>query len=197
MKELVRMAGKGRRADALRNREAIVAATRALVVECGPGIGMDEIAAAAGIAVGTLYRHFPSKRDLIDGAVADLAEAIARSLDAASARVETGAGPAIDELLALLRSVVLDMKQERLFRFAVAALAEDALGEIRVRGRLGVERLVAAAHREGSLYPDITTDDVVLLLATVPADTAPEQDRLRWLELVRRALTPISPRGDG
>lgn len=187
------MAGKGRRADALRNREAIIAATRALVVDRGPGIGMDEIAAAAGIAVGTLYRHFPSKKDLIDGAVADLAETIARSLDAASARVEAGAAPAIDELLALLRSVVLEMKQERLFRFAVAALAADALAEIRDRGRLGVDRLVAAAHREGSLYPDITTDDVILLLATAPADAAPEPDRLRWLALVRRALTPVSP----
>lgn len=191
------MTGKGRRADALRNREAIIAATRALVVERGPGIGMDEIAAAAGIAVGTLYRHFPSKKDLIDGAVADLAEAIARSLDVASTRVETGAAPAIDELLALLRSVVLEMKQERLFRFAIAALAEDALGEIRDRGRLGVERLVAAAHREGSLYPDITSDDVILLLATAPADSTPEPDQLRWLALVRRALTPLSPRAEG
>ncbi|WP_157105882.1 TetR/AcrR family transcriptional regulator [Nocardia sienata] len=187
------MAGKGRRADALRNREAIIAATRALVVERGPGIGMDEIAAAAGIAVGTLYRHFPAKKDLIEGAVADLAETIARSLDAALLRVETGAGPAIDELLALLRSVVLEMKQERLFRFAVAALAEDALGEVRDRGRIAVDRLVAAAHREGSLYPDITTDDVILLLATAPADTIPEADQLRWLALARRALTPVPP----
>ncbi|MET8800182.1 TetR family transcriptional regulator [Nocardia sp. NPDC004568] len=185
------MAGGGRRADALRNREAIIAAARTLVVERGPGIGMDEIAAAAGIAVGTLYRHFPAKKDLIDAAVADLAETIGRSLDAASLRVETGAGSAVDELLALLRRVVLEMKQERLFRFAVAALAEDALGEIRDRGRIAVDRLVAAAHREGSLYPDITTDDVILLMAAAPADAIPETEQRRWLELARRALTPV------
>ncbi|WP_416566762.1 TetR/AcrR family transcriptional regulator [Nocardia testacea] len=182
---------EGRRADAVRNREAIVAAARTLVVERGPGIGMDEIAAAAGIAVGTLYRHFPAKQDLIEGAVADLAETIAGSLDAALLRVETGAAPAIEELLALLRSVVLEMKQERLFRFAVAPLAEDALAEIRDRGRLAVDRLVAAAHREGSLYPDVTTDDVMLLLATAPADTIPETEQLRWLALARRALTSV------
>lgn len=190
------MAG-GRRADAVRNREAIIAAARTLVVERGPGIGMDEIAAAAGIAVGTLYRHFPAKQDLIEGAVADLAETIAGSLDAALLRVETGAAPAIDELLALLRSVVLEMKQERLFRFAVAPLAEDALGEIRDRGRLAVDRLVAAAHREGSLYPDVTTDDVILLMATAPVDTIPETEQLRWLALARRALTSVLVRGAG
>ncbi|MGW5381549.1 TetR/AcrR family transcriptional regulator [Nocardia sp. NPDC003963] len=184
------MAGKVRRADALRNREAIVAAARVLVVERGPGIGMDEIAAAAGIAVGTLYRHFPAKKDLIEGAVADLAETIAGSLDAALARVEAGTSAAVDELLALLRSVVLDMRQERLFRFAVAALAEDALREIRERGRLAVDRLVAVAHRDGSLYPDITTGDVILLMATAPADTTSELEQLRWLTLARRALTP-------
>lgn len=185
------MPGRTRRADAVRNRETIVAAARELVVSRGPGIGMDEIAAAAGVAVGTLYRHFPTKKDLVDAIVAELSDSIGRSLDAALARVDDGSSPAVEEIVALLRSVLIDMRQERLLRFAITGLAEDSLREVQERGRTAVEQMVAVAHRDGSLYPDITVDDVILLLATSPADMA-EADQSRWLTLARRALTPDS-----
>lgn len=180
----------GRRADALRNRAAILAAARELVIDRGPDVGMDEIAAAAGVAVGTLYRHFPTKRDLIEAIVAELTTMIGQSLDAALARATDEPGSAVDELIALLHGIVLDMRQERLLRFAVTGLADDSLRQIQDRGRAAVERLVATAHREGSLYPDITADDVILLLATSPGDDVPEAEQLRWLTLARRALTP-------
>ncbi|MGW5918331.1 TetR/AcrR family transcriptional regulator [Nocardia fluminea] len=178
------------RADARRNRDAIAAAARELVIREGPGIGMDEIATAAGVATGTLYRHFPTKQDLIETIVADLAEAIDRSLSSALARVEDGTGSAVDEVIALLHHVMIDMRQERLLRYAVAGVADDSLEQIRTRGRAAVEQLVAAAHRDGSLYPDITANDVVLLLSTAPADAMPEVAQSRWLTLARRALTP-------
>lgn len=119
---------------------------------------------------------------------------IGRSLDAALARVTDGTGSAIDEIVALLQAVVLDMRQERLLRFAVAGLAEDALQEIQQRGRAAVEQLVTAAHRDGSLYPDITVDDVILLLTTAPDDAVARAGQLRWLTLARRALTPVAER---
>lgn len=184
------MTDRPRRADALRNREAILTAARELVVGQGPEIGMDEIAAAARVAVGTLYRHFPAKQDLIEGIVNDLADDIGRSLDSALDRVEDGTSSAIDELIALLRHVVIDMRQERLLRFALAGAAEDSLQQIQTHGRSAVEQLVAAAQRVRSLYPDITTDDVALLLSTAPTDTMSEREQLRWLTLARRALTP-------
>ncbi|MFC8382799.1 TetR/AcrR family transcriptional regulator [Nocardia sp. NPDC057272] len=178
------------RADARRNREAIAAAARELVIREGPGIGMDEIATAAGVATGTLYRHFPTKQDLIESIVADLAEGIDRSLNSALARAEDGTSSAIDEVIALLRHVMIDMRQERLLRFAVAGVAEDSLREIQARGRAAVEQLVATAHRNNSLYPDVTADDVVLLLSTAPTDAMSEVEQSRWLTLARRALTP-------
>lgn len=178
------------RADALRNRAAILSAARELVIAQGPGIGMDEIAAAAGVAVGTLYRHFPAKRDLVEAIVAEIATVVSESLDSALARVDAGASAAIDEIVALLRSVVIDMRQERLLRFAVAGLAEDSLQQLQFRGRAAVEHLVRAAHRDGSLYPDVTVDDVIVLLTTAPDDTVPVAEQLRWLTLARRALAP-------
>ncbi|MFQ6329420.1 TetR/AcrR family transcriptional regulator [Nocardia sp. CWNU-33] len=187
------MTGQPRlRADAQRNREAILDAARELVVGRGPAIGMDEIAAAAGVAVGTLYRHFPTKKDLVEAIVAELAAMVGTSLEAALSRVGSGATSAIDEIVALLHSVVIEMRQERLLRFAVTGLAEDSLQDLRQRGRAAVEQLVAAAHRDGSLYPDVAVDDVILLLATSPSDAVPAAEQQRWLTLARRALSPVS-----
>ena len=53
------------RADARRNREAVLEAARDLFAESGSEAQIDDIARAAGVGVGTVYRHFPTKDDLI------------------------------------------------------------------------------------------------------------------------------------
>jgi AcrR family transcriptional regulator len=53
------------RADARRNREAIVAASRQQFARCGMDAQIDDIARDAGVGVGTVYRHFPTKEDLL------------------------------------------------------------------------------------------------------------------------------------
>src|SRR3954466_7217768 len=57
------------RRDAQRNRDRIIAATRAAFQERGLDVGVDEIARCAGVGMGTLYRHFPTKAALIDAVV--------------------------------------------------------------------------------------------------------------------------------
>ena len=66
-----------RRADAVRNRTSILEAARRLVAEQGTEVAMGEIARAAGVAVGTLYRHFPNKADLLAAVVNEYVEALA------------------------------------------------------------------------------------------------------------------------
>ena len=53
------------RVDAQRNRDRILEAARSLVAETGVDATMEDIARHAGVAVGTLYRHFPAKEDLV------------------------------------------------------------------------------------------------------------------------------------
>lgn len=57
--------GRTLRSDARRNREAVIAAAKRLLAEQGLEAQMPEIARAANVGVGTVYRHFPTKDDLI------------------------------------------------------------------------------------------------------------------------------------
>ncbi len=76
--------GKTMRADARRNRERIVAAAREVFAEQGRSTCMEEIARQAGVGVGTLYRHFPSRIDVVEALYENdvhvLAEAAQRSV---------------------------------------------------------------------------------------------------------------------
>src|ERR1700728_5499198 len=56
---------RGKRADALRNEQALLAAAAAVFVASGVDAPIREIAAAAGVGIGTIYRHFPTRADLI------------------------------------------------------------------------------------------------------------------------------------
>src|SRR5262245_58913687 len=73
------------RADAQRNRDAVLEAARDGFAEEGLDCQMEDIARAAGVGVGTVYRHFPNKEKLVDALVKDrferLAEETARALE--------------------------------------------------------------------------------------------------------------------
>lgn len=173
------------RADAARNRAAIVAAARHLIVAGGRDVGMDEIAARAGVAVGTLYRHFPAKDDLVAAIMDDLGAEITALLDAADARVASAVTSAYAEIAALLRRVVVDMADDRVLRDAAGTLPP----EVERHAREVLTRLVELARADGTLRSDVTVDDLTLLLATAPGDTTPEDHRERWVTLALRALS--------
>jgi len=59
-------AGRSMRADARRNNERLVAAAREVFAKCGGGASMEAIAKQAGVGVGTLYRHFPKRIDIVE-----------------------------------------------------------------------------------------------------------------------------------
>src|SRR3954447_17214320 len=63
------------RADARRNRERILAAAREAFANDGREVQMPDVARAAGVGVGTLYRHFPAKEDLVRALVCDKVQA--------------------------------------------------------------------------------------------------------------------------
>jgi AcrR family transcriptional regulator len=64
-------AGRPRRADARRNYEQLLEQARVAFAEFGVAASLDEIARRAGVASGTLYRHFPNRLDLIEAVLAE------------------------------------------------------------------------------------------------------------------------------
>ena len=73
------------RSDARRNREGLTASARRLFAERGLDVPVDEITRDAGLGMGTLYRHFPTKEDLVDAVLED---AFAEYLALADAALE-------------------------------------------------------------------------------------------------------------
>ena len=70
-----------KRADARRNYEQLVAAAREAFTERDQSASLEEIARRAGVGIGTLYRHFPTRSDLIQAVYVEEVEALARSAD--------------------------------------------------------------------------------------------------------------------
>ncbi len=70
-----------KRADAKRNYEKLLAAARAAFTEADAAASLEDIAHRAGVGIGTLYRHFPTRQRLIEAVYIDEVEALARSAE--------------------------------------------------------------------------------------------------------------------
>ena len=180
------------RADAVRNRNKILAAAGEQITERGPDVGMDEIAAAAGVAVGTLYRHFPTKTHLVAAVVAEHISQVADDAEAALARVEAGAHAAA-ELTAFLRRVIEASVTDRAVKAAAQTLgAEPGDGADEERAGTAVGALIHAGQAAGDIRGDITVNDIYLLFSTAPTDQPPAV-RDRWIALITPGLTTARP----
>jgi AcrR family transcriptional regulator len=180
------------RRDAQRNRDRILAATRAAFQERGLEVGVDEVARRAGVGMGTLYRHFPTKDALIDAIV-----------DARFAELTTSAEHALvaedawDGFAGFLTAAVDLQRSDRGFKDALAAPGRDEKRVKAARRKLhdAIERLVARGREEGALRPDLAPEDVtVLLWATArvverTADVASDQVH-RFLAMHLDGLRP-------
>jgi AcrR family transcriptional regulator len=149
------------RADAARNREAIVEAARAVFAEQGLDAPLDEIAKRAGTGNATLYRRFPARSDLV---AAVFAERMAAHVDAVEA--------ALDEddpwngFASYIRAVTVMQAEDRGIADLVTMDLSSApeIEQLRARAYDGVVQLIARAHEAGVLRGDFTDQDVVLLL---------------------------------
>lgn len=189
------------RADAALNRSRILDAARALVIEVGVEVPMDDIARRAGVAVGTLYRHFRAKEDLVAAVVGASVTRIAELSEAALAEVEAGAAPG-PVLERVFRAVADGYATDRVFKEAAgrlpgpaelsAELAAAAPGTDEHRAGSAIAGLLAAARSAGQVRDDVEVADLVVLLAGVPDAGLGPARRARYVDIVLSGLRALS-----
>jgi AcrR family transcriptional regulator len=145
----------GRR-DAVRNYHRILEAARDVLGESGADASMEEIAARAGVGVGTVYRRFANKEALID-------ELLRISMDEALAAARQAlACPGGEGLEWLLRGLGALFAGHA--RYAHLLLQRSTDGAAAREMRAAVEELTARALAAGTLNPGVTTGDVMALI---------------------------------
>src|SRR5437763_14804530 len=87
------MLTRPKRADARRNYEKVLIAAREAFAEGGEATALEEIARRAGVGIGTLYRHFPTRQALLEAVYVNEVEEVCRS---ASERADAGPWEALD-----------------------------------------------------------------------------------------------------
>jgi AcrR family transcriptional regulator len=148
------------RADARRNRERLLAAAREVFAEKGAGAPLEEIAARAGVGIGTLYRRFPDRQALFAAVAHDLWTRVVQEVELARAE-EPDAFPA----LARYMHRVLDLRAAAVLPVLMGHLPPDAnLRRANQRSGAAVQALIEAARAEGTLRPDAAFGDTGLLL---------------------------------
>ncbi len=167
--------------DSEGKRERLLAAAGELFAREGIEAPMPAVAAAAGAGVGSVYRQFPSKEDLLAALVVRRLESVVRDVETALAR-QGEAWPVLVELMWTLadRQAADDVVAE-----AMATVSEHSqVAERAMHCELRLEELLSRARGEGALRTDASAADVRLLLAAVRATRRREpQSWPRMLEL--------------
>jgi AcrR family transcriptional regulator len=163
------------RADARRNRARILDAAGEVFAERGAAASTEEVAARAGVAIGTVFRHFPTKQDLLGAILKDLLVDL------------TSAGDA--DLFAFFTRVVTAAAEKKVVveLLAQEGMAVGAEGPVAALGDT-VDGLLAAAKEAGAVRADVRLDEVLALL------TATAQGALRggWsADLRERVLARV------
>ncbi|NUW45291.1 TetR/AcrR family transcriptional regulator [Nonomuraea rhodomycinica] len=177
------------RADARRNYERLLAEADAAFREGGVESSLESVARRAGVAIGTLYGHFPTRRALVGALLRERNEGLFELGERLLARPEP------DALATWVRAATAHAAAYS----GLAALLADGLDDetsdlhasCRRMADIG-ERLVARARETGAVRPDATGDDVIALTTAAASlhehRSAAEADRLITLTMAGLAV---------
>jgi AcrR family transcriptional regulator len=191
------------RKDAERNRQRILEAARELFTEQGLGVTLNDIAHFAGCGVGTVYRRFPDKEQLIDALFEERVGELVACAEAALSNPDPWEG-----FVGFLEYGLRLQAQDRGLKEVLLSTDEGRARVARVRERLVplAGRLVERAQAAGALRPDFSQQDMPVIQLMIGAvidgarDIEPDLWR-RYLAIVLRGLradpTPAEPLSHG
>ena len=179
------------RADAQRNRERLVDVAKAAFAEAGPDVSLDEIARRAGVGIGTLYRHFPTRDAIVEAVyrreVRQLAEGAARLL---------GSLPAGEALHQWMRLFVEYIATKKVIASALGSIVGGASELYAASGAQITEAmslLVRRAAESGDIRADVDPDDLLrALVGFTYGNGSPgwQASALRLIDILMDGLRP-------
>jgi AcrR family transcriptional regulator len=181
------------RADARRNREAVLGAARKLFAEQGRDAQMEDIAHAAKVGVGTVYRHFPTKDDLVE-ALAD--ERFARLEEKASQCLELD--DPWEGFCEFVRYSAQVQADDRALSEVMGSRPEMMTGAAEGAGLWEpISALVERAQAAGAMRPDAGPEDVPTLMCGVGSVTHQENTPagMNWRRLLEIMLDGLRQPG--
>ncbi|WP_158609575.1 TetR/AcrR family transcriptional regulator [Cellulomonas triticagri] len=189
------------RADAARNRQRVLDTARALYSVQGLDVPVEAVARAAGVGIGTVYRHFPDRTRLVQAVVADRLAHVGGLLAAARTGLD-GDDPAaawdaflggfLDSGLPVLLPVLVPHARD-------ADVFTEELVAVRARTANAAGEVVRTAQRLGLVRDDVGTPEIVLMFAAAMHGTPGLPDEVNSALLARRTgllRAALRPGGD-
>ena len=180
------------RADAQRNHARLLDAARAAFVERGADdVSLEEIARRAGVGIGTLYRHFPTRQALLEAVYRDQVETLSARAEELL-RTESPEEALADWMRALVK---FSSTKRSMISALLASLGTDSeLLSACATAILGsAEALLARAQQAGAVRPDADASDLIRLVhaVNIAAEKAPDPGQAdRMLALILDGLRP-------
>jgi AcrR family transcriptional regulator len=176
--EPIQLSRRPKRADALRNYEKLVAAAREAFTEADRSASLEDIARRAGVGIGTLYRHFPTRADLVEAVYVDEVEALSRS---AGELAELEPWEALTGWLQRFVGYVATKQALADELFANAERHATVFAGCRATLHAAGKPLLDRAQEARIVRSDVTIDEVVRLvggIAKIPADDPADVQRV-------------------
>ncbi|MFD0556789.1 TetR family transcriptional regulator [Stackebrandtia endophytica] len=183
--------GRPARADARRNRARILAAAEAVFAQQGASASTEGVAKHAGVAIGTVFRHFPTKLDLLKAVVMNLQDRLVAEADDMVNDSEDGT-----DLLEFCGRVLETGVQNRA---VFARLAETGV-RVRVGDALqglrpSIAQLLDRAQQAGAVRDDLDVAELIALLAAFCQEAMTEgwsaEFRQRALKILFEGMRPL------
>jgi AcrR family transcriptional regulator len=185
-----------RRADAERNRSAILEAAEVVFRTQGADAPIDEIARLAGVGVGTVYRNYPTKAAVLEAIIEARLTPIIQAARAAAEAEDSGAA-----FFAMLRRLADESAAFKALADSIAAAGIDlheAKQELSSQLVAAMGELFLRAQRSGQIRQDVNIDDVTMLMGGLSHTAFAASDkpaRSRCVDLVCDALRIAAPSG--
>lgn len=180
------------RADAARNRERVLEAAEEVFAEQGPTASTEEIARRAGVGIGTVFRHFPTKEALLETVfVAQLTrlceQAHATATTEGAQQALFGLFARAVELSATKRAVVEAISSAGVDTSPLTSLTTNTLVPT-------LDRLLAGAQQAGTVRDDLRVNDLIaLLVGTARAAEHANEDPVAHEHILAVVLSGLSP----